>query len=60
MDLTTALTGMLPFIVLISALLTASCSALLLWLYRRAVVRSMSKSAGLAAPTPQVEGRQAP
>ena len=50
MDLTTALTGMLPFIVLVSAVLTAIVSALLLWLYRRAVVRSMSGSAGSTPP----------
>ena len=50
MDLTTALTGMLPFIVLVSAVLTAIVSALLLWLYRRAVVRSMSGSSGSTLP----------
>lgn len=50
MDLTTALTGMLPFIVLVSAVVTAIVSALLLWLYRRAVVRSMSGSAGSTPP----------
>lgn len=46
MDLTTALTGMLPFIVVVSAVLTAAVAVLLLWLYRRAVVHSMSISAG--------------
>ena len=50
MELTTALTGMLPFIVLLSAVLTAIASALLLWLYRRAVVRSMRAGTG-SAPT---------
>jgi len=46
MDLTTALTGMLPFIVMVSAVLTAAVAVLLLWFYRRAVVHSMSISAG--------------
>lgn len=53
MELTTALTGMLPFIVLVSAVLTALASALLLWLYRRAVVRSMSAGTGSSSPVSQ-------
>jgi hypothetical protein len=50
MDVTTALTGMLPFIVVVSAVLTAIVSVLLLWLYKRAVVRSMSASSGTPPP----------
>jgi hypothetical protein len=46
MDLTTALTGMLPFIVMVSAVPTAAVAVLLLWFYRRAVVHSMGISAG--------------
>ncbi|MEA2093643.1 MAG: hypothetical protein U9P11_03660, partial [Pseudomonadota bacterium] len=57
MDLTTALTGMLPFIVLVSAVLTVIVSALLLWLYRRAVVRTMGVSSG---STPPASGVDAP
>jgi hypothetical protein len=61
MDLTTALTGMLPFIVLVSAVLTAIVAELLLWLYRRAVLRSMTVSSGLlASPPPQAQGPKAP
>ena len=51
MDLTTALTGMLPLIVLVSAILTAIVSAMRLRLYKRAVVRAMSTSSE-AAPSP--------
>ena len=54
MDVTTALTGMLPFIVVVSAVLTAIVSVLLLWLYKRAVVRSMSASAGAPPPVSRV------
>ncbi len=51
MNLTVALTGMLPAIVLIAAVLTALTSAWLLWLYRRAVLRAMGTAAGaVAAP----------
>ena len=50
MDVTTALTGMLPFIVVVSAVLTAIVSVLLLWLYKRAVVRSMSAGSGTPPP----------
>jgi hypothetical protein len=39
-----ALTGVWPFIMVISALLTFPASALLLWLYRRAVLRGMNES----------------
>ncbi|MET0056688.1 MAG: hypothetical protein ABW108_17915, partial [Candidatus Thiodiazotropha sp. 6PLUC10] len=51
MDLTTALTGALPFIILVSAVLTMIFSFLLLWLYRRAVIRSMGASGGSNTPT---------
>jgi hypothetical protein len=39
-------TGMLPALILASAALTAPVSLALLWLYRRAVLRSMSAQAG--------------
>ena len=52
MNLTVALTGMLPAIVLISAALTAATSVVLLWLYRRAVLRSMAARAVSATPPP--------
>jgi hypothetical protein len=52
MNLTVALTGMLPAIVLISAALTAAVSVVLLWLYRRAVLRSMAARAVSAPPPP--------
>ena len=39
-----ALTGVWPFIMVISAVLTFPTSALLLWLYRRAVLRGMNES----------------
>jgi hypothetical protein len=56
MDPTVALTGMLPAIVILSALLTAAASALLLWLYRRAVVRAMAAGSG----PPEAEPRLPP
>lgn len=43
-------TGMLPFLVLLSAALTAPVSFLLLARYRRAVLKSMAASANTAAP----------
>ncbi|MES9862855.1 MAG: hypothetical protein ABW157_08300 [Candidatus Thiodiazotropha sp. LLP2] len=55
MDLTTALTGALPFIILVSAVLTATFSLLLLWFYRRAVIRSMAASGGSSDPTESTE-----
>ncbi len=45
-------TGMLPFLLLVSAALTAPVSLALLALYRRAVVRAMAASGGGAAATP--------
>ena len=44
------LTGALPFVLLASAAITAPLAALLLWLYRRAVLRSMAEVSGAAAP----------
>ena len=49
MDLTVALTGMLPFVVIASAVLAAIVSGLLLRFYRRAVVRAMA--AGVSQAT---------
>jgi hypothetical protein len=46
MDATTALTGALPIIILVSAVLTVVFSFILLKLYRRAVIRSMGVSGG--------------
>ncbi len=55
MNRTTVLTGMLPAIVIVSIVLTALVSELLLWLYRCSVVKSMNVSVGDAAiPAPQV------
>jgi hypothetical protein len=49
MDLTLILTGMLPGIIIVSAALTAAASLFLLWLYRRAVLRSMGARATASA-----------
>ncbi len=49
MNLTVALTGALPAVIIVSALLTAVVSVFLLWLYRRAVVRAMNEQSGVAA-----------
>ena len=48
---TQALTGVWPFILIMSALLTFPVSALLLWLYRRAVLRGMKRSLEEIVPT---------
>jgi len=45
---TVALTGAVPALLLASAALTAPLSLFLLWLYRRAVLRSMAAQAGTA------------
>jgi hypothetical protein len=50
MDPTRELTGTLPFILMASALLTAPFAFFLLWLYRRAVIRSMGKTGAGAKP----------
>ena len=46
MNATTQITGMLPAIIIISAVLTAGVSAFLLRLYKRATMRSMAKETG--------------
>ena len=56
MNVKTALTGALPAIIIVSALLTAVVSMFLLWLYRRAVVRAMSAQAGVVV-TPVASAR---
>jgi hypothetical protein len=53
MQRTVWLTGMLPSVLLVSAALTAPLALLALWLYRRAVLRSMALAAG--APPPEAE-----
>ena len=45
MDATLALTGFLPYIILVAAVLTTVTSAALLFFYRRATLRGMSRSA---------------
>jgi hypothetical protein len=47
-DTTVALTGILPEVMIASAVLTAVAAGFLLWLYRRAVVRAMGATAGAA------------
>src|SRR5687768_10450337 len=47
-DPTLITTGMLPSLILAAAALTAPVSLFLLWRYRRAVMRSMAASAGVA------------
>jgi hypothetical protein len=47
---THALTGAWPFILLASVVVTFPASALLLWLYRRAVLRGMSQSHTVGVP----------
>jgi len=49
MNVTVAFTGALPMIIIVSVVLTALVSFFLLWLYRRAVVRTMSAQEGIAA-----------
>ena len=46
---TVALTGILPAIMIASAVLTALATVFLLWLYRRAVMRAMGTTSGAAA-----------
>jgi hypothetical protein len=57
-DTTVALTGILPAVMIASAVLTALVAVFLLWLYRRAVVRAMdttSGSADMQAPSVALE-----
>ena len=49
--ITLALTGQLPFIVLVAAVLALPLSFFLLWLYRRAVLRSMRGRSGAVIPS---------
>lgn len=53
MNLTVALTGALPAVIIVSAILTALVSVLLLWLYRRAVIRGMGARAGVSPEPPR-------
>jgi hypothetical protein len=58
---THALTGVWPLIMILSALLTFPASALLLWLYRRAVLRGMNESRKGGVPVADtVTGTDAP
>jgi hypothetical protein len=58
---THALTGVWPLIMIVSALLTFPVSALLLWFYRRAVLRGMSESRHGGVPVAEtVIGTYAP
>ena len=50
MQRTVWLTGMLPSLLIASAALTLPLAILVLWLYRRAVLRSMALAAGVAPP----------
>lgn len=52
MNLTLALTGMLPLVVVVASLLALPVSLGLLALYRRAVLRGMAANAGSASPRP--------
>ena len=49
MNLTVALTGALPAIIVVAAALTALASIFLLWLYRRAVIHAMRTQAGVVS-----------
>ena len=53
MDLTTFLTGGLTFILLTAATLTLGVTHLLLWLYRKATLREMSKEVGPSKEIPK-------
>lgn len=53
-------TGMLPFLVLVAAALTAPVSVLLLAWYRRAVLRSMGAAGSGPPPAPPVAGPPPP
>lgn len=48
MDLTYALTGILPATIIVAVVLTAAASAFLLWLFRRATLRGMKQETGAA------------
>jgi len=58
LNMTIALTGILPAVMIASAVLTAVAAGILLWLYRRAVVQSMgatSDAADIRAPSAILE-----
>lgn len=50
MDLTYALTGILPATIIVAVVLTAAASVFLLWLFRRATLRGMKQETGAAPP----------
>jgi hypothetical protein len=56
MQRTVWLTGLLPFLLLASAALSAPLALVLLWLYRRAVLRSMGRAAAASPPTEATSG----
>ena len=62
--ITVVTTGMLPMVLLVAAVLSAPVALLLLWLYRRAVLRAMAttNSAAMAPPPdgPGTAGASAP
>ena len=57
---TVALTGVLPFVVLVAAVLSLPACLFLLRLYRRSVLAGMDTVAGAAAPQPQSEPQRGP
>lgn len=59
MDARQALTGALPFAIVLAALLSVPLCAGLLWLYRRAVLRGMSQQAGPAGQVTAANGSAA-
>lgn len=59
MNMNLLLTGALPFILIISAVLTVVVTFFLLGLYRRAVLRGMNLPAGLPSPTAPAVGQPA-
>ncbi|MGZ8268539.1 MAG: hypothetical protein ACXW20_12850, partial [Burkholderiales bacterium] len=52
---TVVATGMLPILIMASAVLTAPVSIFLLWRYRRAVVRSMAAETRPGAAQPAAD-----
>ena len=58
-DTTVALTGILPAVMIASAVLTALAAIFLLWLYRRAVMQAMGKMSGAAAMGVPSDAREA-
>lgn len=57
---TVALTGVLPFVVLVAAVLSLPACFFLLRLYRRSVLAGMDTEAGAAAPQAQSEPQRGP